>query len=82
MKNLEKTLGLSVNDFKIAIPAITQAYQRLTREYIEQTHPKLKLLDTLIVMSLLTFVIQLGYSMVVGRDPFNSLLAGLFCSLG
>ena len=82
MKSVEKVIGVSVNDFKLAIPALTEAATRLTKGYFERTHPKLKILDQLIIFSLLTFFIQLFYSFVVGQDPFNSLLAGLFCSLG
>ena len=82
MKQLEKIVGVSMNDLQVAIPAITEGYQRLTKDYFEKTHPKLKMLDALIIFSLLTFVSQLAYSFVVGKDPFNALLAGLYCSLG
>lgn len=40
------------------------------------------MLDSFIIFALSTLVIQIGYGAVVGRDPFNSLLAGSFCSLG
>ena len=82
MKQVEKVVGVSVNDLKIAIPAIKEAYSRLLKDYNEQTHPKIKLLDSFIVFCLMTFVIQLLYRLRVGRDPFNSHLAGVYCSLG
>lgn len=82
MKQVEKILGISVNDFYIIGPAITEASGRILKDYKEGTHPKLKMLDSLIVLSLATFVIQIVYAQAVGKDPFNSFLAGLFCSLG
>jgi len=46
------------------------------------THPKLRLLDNLIMLSLATFVLQLIYGILFNRDPFYSFIAGVFCSLG
>ncbi len=42
------------------------------------------MLDSLIVLCLVTFVVQIAYAnaLVFSRDPFNSYLAGIFCSLG
>ena len=57
MKEIEKIIGVSVNDLKVAIPAITEGYSRLRKEYLEKSHPRLKVLDQLIVFSLATFVI-------------------------
>ncbi len=45
MKAVEKVIGISINDLQVAVPAITQGYHRLAKEYIEKTHPKLKILD-------------------------------------
>ena len=58
------------------------AFDQASKSYIEQTHPKLRLLDNLIVLSLATFVIQVAYGILFNRDPFNSFIAGVFCSLG
>ena len=82
MKALEKVIGVNFHEVTTALSSIKEVYSRLTRDYIEKTHPKLKMLDQLILFCILTFVIQIGYSVLVGRDPFNSLLAGVFCSLG
>lgn len=82
MKQLEKIVGVNVNDLQVVIPALKDASFRLYKEYKETTHPKLKMLDSLIVLSLATFLIQLVHAQIAGKDPFNSLLAGLFCSLG
>ena len=73
---------MNLNDLQTLIPAVSEASKRLIDEYKQTTHPKLKMLDTLIVLSLVTFVIQIFYAQVAGKDPFNSLLAGVFCSLG
>ena len=56
----------------------------MIKEYQLNTHPKLKMLDSLIVFSLVSLVIQMIYAnlVVFSRDPFNSYLAGIFCSLG
>ena len=42
------------------------------------------MLDGLIIFSLLTLVAQIVYAQILvrDRDPFNSFLAGVFCSIG
>ncbi|CDW89895.1 dad family protein [Stylonychia lemnae] len=82
MKQVEKFVGVNMNDVRVVLPALKEASARIFKEYLDNTHPKLKMLDGLIILSIATFVIQLVYSQVAGKDPFNSLLAGLFCSLG
>ena len=82
MKQVEKILGLTLTDLKEMQPALKEAYSRISKDYFETTHPKLKMLDCLIVLSLLTFVLQVVYAQIMGKDPFNSYLAGVFCSLG
>ena len=57
MKSIEKIVGVNISDLKTAIPAIKDLYGALTRNYLEKTHPKLKILDQLIVFSLITFTI-------------------------
>ena len=66
------------------MPSLKSAADRIYKEYQGTTHPKLKMLDSLIIFSLITFVVQIVYAnaIVFSRDPFNSYLAGIFCSLG
>lgn len=45
MKVLEKIVGVNFSDLQVAIPAIKDIYTRLSKTYVEQTHPKLKILD-------------------------------------
>jgi hypothetical protein len=42
----------------------------------------MQLLDNLIMLSVVTFIIQVVYGVLFNRDPFNSFIAGVFCSLG
>ena len=58
------------------------AFEKAAGTYIEETHPKLRMLDNFILLSLATFVIQVVYGILFNRDPFNSFIAGVFCSLG
>ena len=62
MKQLEKISGININDFYIIGPALTEASTRIVKDYKEGTHPKLKMLDSLIVLSLATFVLQIVYA--------------------
>jgi hypothetical protein len=71
-------------DLNTLLPNLKIATARMTNDYKQTTHPKLKMLDGLIIFSLMSFVVQLAYAnlLVFSRDPFNSYLAGVFCSLG
>ena len=82
MKQVEKFIGVSIEDVQNTIPSIKSIYAKLAKDYNEQTHPRLKILDSLIVFTLISFIVQLFYAVIVGKDPFNALLAGLFASLG
>ena len=84
MKVVEKYLGVNTADLGELVPMLKNASGRMLKEYHQQTHPKLKMLDGLILFSLLTLVAQIVYAQVLVRDkdPFNSFLAGVFCSLG
>lgn len=84
MKAIEKYIGVNAQDFQTLVPSLKQAGERMWQEYNMKTHPKLRMLDALIVFSMVTFVMQLVYAnfIVFDRDPFNSYLAGIFCSLG
>jgi len=62
MKQIEKIVGVSYNDLKVVYPSLKEASVRLVKEYRESTHPKLKMLDTLIILSIATFCIQLVYA--------------------
>ena len=76
--------GVNEQDFKSLLPSLQTATKRMTKEYTQKTHPKLKMLDGLIILSIVSFIAQVIYAqfIVFNRDPFNSYLAGLFCSLG
>jgi len=58
------------------------AYEGISKKYFAETHPKLRMLDNLIVLSAATFIIQVAYGVLINRDPFNSFIAGVFCSMG
>ena len=57
MKQVEKLVGVSLNDVRNVLPALNEATGRTLKEYVDNTHPKLKMLDGLILLSLVTFVI-------------------------
>ena len=61
---------------------MTSAFESASKTYLNQTHPKLRLLDNLILVCLATFFIQIIYGVLFNRDPFYSFIAGVFCSLG
>ena len=84
MKQVEKLLGVNTADLGELVPMLKNASSRMLKEYNQNTHPKLKMLDGLIIFSLLTLISQIVYAQVIvrDRDPFNSFLAGVFCSLG
>ena len=62
MKHIEKVLGVNTADFETIMPALKAASSRMLKEYNTQTHPKLKMLDGLIVFSLLTLIAQIVYA--------------------
>ena len=83
MKAITNYINEAKKDAKLVLPALADAYPRLTGQYNESTHPKLRALDNLIILCLTSFVIQIVYFIVVGtKEPLNALLAGVFCSLG
>jgi len=57
MKQIEKLVGVNFAEVQQTIPALKEATTRILKEYRENTHPKLKMLDGLIALSLITFVI-------------------------
>jgi len=82
MQQLEKIIGVKTEDFTSFIPNLKQAYAISSTKYDSNTPPKLKMVDSLIVLTGLTFLLQVGYGVLVCRDPFNSFIAGVFCSMG
>ena len=79
---MEKLIGLKTSDFTEMIPSMKAAFDRSRVEYLDTTHPKLRMLDNLIILCLATFVIQVVYGITFNRDPFNTFIAGVFSSLG
>ena len=78
-----KTVDTAIKDAQTVIPALLDAYNKLTVFYNESAHPKLRILDSLIFVCLASFFTQIVYMFVVGtKEPLNALLAGCFCSLG
>ena len=49
---------------------------------MKETPLRLKMIDTLIMLSLGLFFLQATYGVLMCRDPFNSFIAGTFCSMG
>ena len=83
MNTITKYLNDSVTDAKTVVPALKDALSKLTAQYNETTHPKLRILDNLILLSIASFVVQMVYMVAVGtKESLNALLAGVFCSLG
>ena len=83
MKAVSTYVNGAVHDAKIVLPSLYEAYNRLMHQYQESTHPKLRMLDNLVIVCLLTFVLQIVYMLAVGtKEPLNALMAGCFCSLG
>jgi hypothetical protein len=83
MKSINNYINTAISDAKTVFPALKQATSKLSIQYAESTHPKLRILDNLIMICLLSFVLQIVYMIVGGtKEPLNALLAGCFCSLG
>ena len=83
MKAINTYLNDAVKDAKTVVPALKDAMSRLHMQYQETTHPKLRILDNLILLSLGCFFVQIAYTFFIRtKEPLNALLAGLFCSLG
>ena len=83
MKTVQKYFEESIQDAKTVVPALKEAAKKLQIRYEETTHPKLRILDNLIFLSIVVFVLQIVYCFAIGtKEPFNAMLAGVFCSLG
>lgn len=75
-------MGLEVKDFKQLVPNMRAAFSHGIKKYNIETPAKLKLVDNMVMLCLLMFAVQLVYGLVFVRDPFNSFIAGTFCSMG
>lgn len=82
MQKVEQTLGITSKDITELVPTFKSAFSTAQNQYLATTHPKLRLLDNLILLCITTFFIQVVYGVLFNRDPFNSFIAGVFCSLG
>ena len=82
MQQIERFIGITKNDIRTIGPDLKAAYSQASHKYLTQTHPKLRLLDNLIMFSLATFFTLVAYGAIFNRDPFNSFIAGVLCSLG
>ena len=83
MQEIEKIIGIKAEDFSLIVPNIKAGFGHAVKKYHDETQSKVKMIDNLVILSLTLFVVQLGYGIVLGRrDPFNSFIAGTFCSLG
>ena len=83
MKAVNTYVNGVIKDAGLVIPAIKEAVPKLISNYNEKTHPKLRALDNLILLCMVSFVLQIVYCLVIGtKEPFNAMLAGCFCSLG
>ena len=83
MKAVNTVVSTAVSDAKTVAPALGEAFKRLVSDYNEKTHPKLRILDNLVLLCMFSFVTQIVYMFTVRtKEPMNALLAGCFCSLG
>lgn len=57
MRAIEKFIGINMSEVQQTLPALKIATARMVKDYHETTHPKLKMLDGLMVVSLVTFLI-------------------------
>lgn len=54
---IQKVFGVASSDFETLLPSLKSAAKRMTSDYSHKTHPKLKMLDALIVFSLVSLVV-------------------------
>lgn len=73
---------MKADDFLNFIPTLKSAIIITKEKYDNNTPTKLKMIDSFVILAGMTFVLQLSYGVLVCRDPFNSFIAGLFCSMG
>ena len=59
---------------------IKSPWQKFT-EFYSGTSKKIKMLDSLIVLTAFLAMQQLFYYLIGGKNPFEGFISGLFCSL-
>ena len=64
-----------------AVPAsglstLTPSLDSLWKSYDDTTHPRLKLIDALLVFLMLSGIVQFLYCILVTNYPFNAFLSG------
>ncbi len=64
-----------------APPPLLSVLAEVAREYAATASTRERLCDSVLLAALVTAAIQLAYC-ALGSFPFNSFLAGFFCSLG
>ena len=83
MKAVSNIMSTAVSDAETVGSGLKQAYIKLVAQYNEKTHPKLRILDNLVLLSIFSFIAQIVYMILVRtKEPLNALMAGCFCSLG
>ena len=83
MKAVGNIVSTAVSDAETVGSGLKTAYTKLVQQYNEKTHPKLRILDNLVLLSICSFVVQIVYMIMVRtKEPLNALMAGCFCSLG
>lgn len=82
VETLLNFIGFSVADFTQAPSNLRSGYKTLSEKYTKETPQRLKMLDTLSMLCLSLFAVNVVYGVAVCRDPFNSFIAGTFCTMG
>jgi hypothetical protein len=82
MQSLEKFFGLRGDDFRMLAPNLKNAATQTIQKYLRDTESRFRMIDSFALLCLSLFAIQIVYGVALCRDPFNSFIAGTFCSLG
>ncbi|CAM1310110.1 DAD1 (predicted) [Pycnogonum litorale] len=61
---------------------VTAIFDKLYREYTENTPKRMKVIDAYLFYVMFTGIIQFVYCLLVGTFPFNSFLSGFISSVG
>lgn len=71
-----------MKDLSTLPPQLINASQIALAKYRQETRPRVKLIDNFSLFALFVFAVQMGYGICFSREPFDSFIAGVFCSLG
>ena len=82
MQQISKLIGFNLRDIKSLPAALLEASTFALQKYQQETKPRVKLIDNFCIFALFVFAVQLSYGVVFSREPFDSFIAGVFCSLG